>query len=58
MFSLQYDGRHDERIWVQVGTWKLDSLSGKGEVWEELRKRMTDMCCLLAVRWRGQGAKM
>ena len=29
-----------------------------GEVCEELRKRMIDVCCLQAVRWRGQGASM
>ena len=23
---------------------------------EELRKRIIDVCCLLEVRWRGQGA--
>ena len=35
------------------------SLSGKGgEVCEELRKRMIDVCCLQEVRWRGQGARM
>ena len=27
-----------------------------GEVCEELRKRMIDMCCLQEVRWRGQVA--
>ena len=44
---------------VQVGTWKIGSLSGKGgEDCEELRKRMIDMCCLQEVRWRGQGARM
>ena len=37
----------------------LGSLSGNGEeVCEELRKRMIDVCCLLEVRWRGQGARM
>ena len=29
-----------------------------GEVCEELRKRMIDVCCLQEVRWRGQGARM
>ena len=29
-----------------------------GQVCEELRKRMIDVCCLQAVRWRGQGARM
>ena len=24
---------------------------------EQLRKREVDMCCLLEVRWRGQGAR-
>ena len=34
---LQYDGRPDERFGLRVGTWNLGSLSGKGEVCEELR---------------------
>ena len=29
-----------------------------GEVCQELRKRMIDMCCLQEERWRGQGARM
>ena len=29
-----------------------------GEVCEELRKRMIDVCCSQEVRWRGQGARM
>ena len=36
----------------------LGSLSGKGgEVCEELRKRMTNVCCLMELRWRGQGVR-
>ena len=58
-FSIQYDGRPDERFGVQVGTWNLDSLSGnEREVCDELRKMMIDVCCLQEVRWRGQGARM
>ena len=58
-FSLRYDGRPDERFGVQVGTCNLDSLSGnRGDVCEELRKRMIYVCCLLEVRWRGQGTRM
>ena len=34
-------------------------MSGKGgEVCEEVRKRMVDVCCLQEVRWRGQVARM
>ena len=45
-------------VGVRVGTRNLGSLSGKGgEVCEELRKRMIDVCCL-QVRWKGQGARM
>ena len=45
--SMQYDGRPDGRIGVRVGMWNLGSLSGNGgEVCEELRKRMIDVCCL------------
>ena len=44
---------------MRVGTWNVVSLSGKrGEVCEEQRKRMIDVCCLQEVRWRGQGARM
>ena len=58
-FSLQYDRRPDGRFGVWVGTWNLGSLRGKGgEVCEELRKRVNDVCCLLEVRWRGQGDRM
>ena len=42
-----------------VGTWNVGSVSGKGgEVCEELRKRMIDVCCLSEVRGRVQGARM
>ena len=42
-----------------VGMWNLGSLSGKvGEVCEELRKGMIDVCCLPEVRWRGQEARV
>ena len=33
-------------------------MEGGGEVCEELRKRMIDVCCLQEVRWRGQCARM
>ena len=46
-FSLQYDGKPDERFGVRVETWK------GGEVCEELGKRMIDVCCLQEVIWRG-----
>ena len=39
---MQYDGKPDGRFGVLVRAWKLGSLSGKGEVCEELRKRMID----------------
>ena len=53
--SLQYDGR----VGVLVGMWNLSSLRGKGgDVCEELRMRMIDVCCLQEVRWRRQGATM
>ena len=38
---------------------ELGSLSGNGgEVSEELRKRMIDVCCLHEVRWRGLAVRM
>ena len=49
---LQNDGKTDERLGVRVGTWNLWSMSGRGtEVYEELRKRRMDVCCLQEVRW-------
>ena len=46
-FSLLYDWRPGERLGVKDGKWNLGSQSGNGgNVCEELRKRMTDMCCL------------
>ena len=57
--SLQYVGRPDGHFVVRVGTWNLGSQSGKGgKVCDELRKIMIDVCCLLKVRWRGQGVGM
>ena len=42
-----------------LGKWNICGVSGKGgEVCEEPRKRMIDVCCLLEMRWRGQGARM
>ena len=39
--------------------WNLGILRGKrGEVCDELRKRMIDVCCLHETRWRGQGARV
>ena len=58
MHALQYDGRPGGSLWVWTGTWNVGSLSRKGgEVCEELRKRMIDVCCLQEVRWRGHGAR-
>ena len=43
-----------DKIWyINVG-----SLCGrKTEVFEELRKRKVDVCCIQEVRWKGQGAR-
>ena len=58
-YSLQCDGRPDGLFGVWVGTWNLGSLSGKGgDVCEDLRRRMINVCCLQEVRWRGQCARM
>ena len=35
-----------------------NSLSRKGDVCEELKKRMIDVCCLQKVKWRRQGIRM
>ena len=49
--SLLYDGRPDWHFGVWVGTWNIGSLSGNGgDVCEELRKRMIDVCGLQEVK--------
>ena len=45
-FSLQYERRPDGCFGILVGMWNLDSMSGKGEVCDELRKRI--ICVLFA----------
>ena len=48
----------EKRIGVTFGSWNVGSVSGRGtEVFEELRKRKVDVCCLQEVRWRGEGAR-
>ena len=43
---------------VWVGTCNICSRSGQGEVCEEPRKMMIDVCGLQEMRWRGQGSRM
>ena len=58
-YSLLCDRWPDWRFGLQVGTWKIGCLSGRGvEVCEELRKRMVDVCCLQEVSLRWHGARM
>ena len=38
--SSQYDRRPDTCLGVRVGMWNIGSLNGKGEICEELRKRL------------------
>ena len=55
---LHNDGKSDERLGVRLGTWNVDSMSGRGtEVCEELRKRRVNVCCLQEMRWRGRRAR-
>ena len=43
---------------IRFGTLNVGSLCGrKTEVYEELRKRKVDVCCIQEVRWKGQGAR-
>ena len=42
--SLQYEGRPDGLFGVWVWTWNIGSLCGN--VCEELKKSMIDVCCL------------
>ena len=54
--SLLYDGRPDWCIEVQVGTWNIDSPSGKeGKFCEEFRRRMMDVYFLLLLLCRHAG---
>ena len=58
-FCLQYDGRPDWRFWVWVGMRSMGSVSGNGgEVCEEMRKMMIDVCCLQDVISRRHAARM
>ena len=44
----------------RFGSWNVGSrpISGRGtEVYEELRKRKVDVCCLQEVRWKGEEAR-
>ena len=50
--------RPDWRFGVQVWIWNIGSLNEKGEVCEELKNRMVDVCGLQEVRWRGCGERM
>ena len=53
--SLQYDGRPGGCCGdLYARTWNVGSLRQKGEVCEELEKRIIDVCCFQEVRWRGQ----
>ena len=46
------------RLGVRFGSWNIESISGREtEVYEELRKRKVNVCCLQEVRWRGEGAR-
>ena len=47
--SLQYDWRPDFRFGWRLG-WNIGSLNGKGDVCEELRKKMINVCCLQELR--------
>ena len=42
----------------RLGSWNVGSFCGKGtEVYEQLKERILDVCCLQEVRWRGQEAQ-
>ena len=44
---------------MRVGTRTTDNRSGKGgDVRDEVRKRMVDVCCFQEVRWSGQVARI
>ena len=43
---------------IRFGTLNVGSLCGrKREMFEELRKRRVDVCCMQEVRWKDQGAR-
>ena len=53
-----HEKKDEKRIGVRFGSWNIGSISGREtEACEELRKRKVDVCCLLEVRWRGEGAR-
>ena len=53
-----HEKKVEKPIGVGFGSWNVGSISGRGtEVYEELRKRKVDVCCLREVRWRGEGAR-
>ena len=42
----------------QVGTWNVDSLTGRaGEIVEALSDRKVDVACIQETRWKGNGCK-
>ena len=48
----------DVQFGIQFSTWNVESMLGKwGEISETL-KRCVDVCCLLELRWKVQGAKI
>ena len=54
--TSEHSVKPDEQLGARVGTWNVESMSGRStEVCKELRKRRMDVCCLQEVRWRGQG---
>ena len=55
----KHDGNCDWCFGLWLGKWNLGSLSGRGrEVYEELKKRMIDVCPLQEVRWQVYGSWM
>ena len=46
-----HEKKVEKRIGVRFRSWNVGSISGGGtEVYEELRKRKVDVCCLQEVR--------
>ena len=58
MFGLQYDGRSAERFGLRVSIVEFRQSERKGGRSLCEVRRMVYVCCLLEVRWRGQGARM
>ena len=49
----------DVQFGIHFSAWNVESMLGKlGEISETLKRCCADICCLLELRWKVQGAKI